>query len=248
VLVVGRSALGSFGLVRRGAVEARRRFRVGCLREQRGRTLIERLFRAAGDPSMELFELCARWPASDERRREGPRLIEQPGPRQTVRERRGDFGLLGLFSMRGAQEGQALSRLVERDVVEVTDVVRVPRVAGVGRERPAIRGDRGLVVVLQREREREQRVRGVIVRGELGDAPRVQCRAPRRLFEQQLGELAIGEAPVVAALCGHRDEPFELREKKPLRTTGANGLLELLAQTRLGSVRFIGHGAFGQQR
>src|SRR5690606_32332108 len=99
----------------------------------------------------------------------------------------------------------------ERDVEQMAEIVVVPRVARLERERAPIERHGGAVVAEQRLRERHQRVGDVVVRLGREDLPQVERRGPWILLEVQLREVAMREHPVWVALRRDLEDALEKR-------------------------------------
>ena len=79
---------------------------------------------------------------------------------------RRDFRLLRLRLGCLREEGERVTRAVQGDIIEMSEVVGVPRVVGRERERPLVGPRRIPVVAEQRLRKTKHRPRTVIVRAQ----------------------------------------------------------------------------------
>jgi len=99
--------------------------------------------------------------------------------------------------------------LSQRDIEKVPEIVGVPGIARVGRNRPAIGRDRDLVVAEQRVSERKRRPASVVVGVMCQHTTSAKRGPPRVPFYEKLGKLGVREQRLVRALAGHAREAVE---------------------------------------
>jgi hypothetical protein len=97
----------------------------------------------------------------------------------------------------------------ERDVEEMPEIVGIPGIAGVGRNRPAIGSDCDLVVAEQRVSERKRRPTPVVIGAMCQHATSAKSGPPRVSFYEELGKLGVREQRFVRTLTGHAREAME---------------------------------------
>lgn len=161
-------------------------------------------------------------------------------PRQRMRIRGDDLGVVRLGGVRRAKPAEGPRGLSERDVHEVAEVVRVPRVGRrasngllVGRRCRAEVAEQGLA-------EGEHGPRAIVVASVLQSPPGVERRPPRMPLDQELGELAVGEDAVVARRWSEPRQAREAREHVCRIERPPERALDLLAQSRGLRSRFHG--------
>ncbi len=126
----------------------------------------------------------------------------------------GDVGLARLGVGGAREERERVFGAIERDVVEVAEVVRVPRVLGDDRQ-GALVGARGAAVVAEeRLGQAEHGPRAVVVRAAREDAAREEGGAPRVVLDAELGQVAVREDPRLALGVGGAREAGEQRKHR----------------------------------
>ena len=113
---------------------------------------------------------------------------------------------LGSRLWASASSDERVGGTPERDIEQVTEVVRVPRVLRSERDGATIGGHRVAVVAEQRLRETENRPRAIVVGIDLHHATSENRRAPRIAIDRELGKMAMRQDPCVALrLCAARE-------------------------------------------
>ena len=197
------------------------------------RVLLRR--RAAIEPLDERLVLARREPHLPRAQEHLFGLLHLPGAREGVREARRDVAARPVaerdrFLVGYTQPRHGLARSIERDVEEVPEVVRVPRVLRRALEGSLVRAHREAVVPQQGLRQAEERPAAIVIRALGDDALREDRRAPRVLLREELGELPVREDALLASGRRGAGEPVEHGEHVARVERSAERGLDVLAQ------------------
>ena len=168
-----------------------------------------------GRPLLEPFQergVLARRPLLHGQRDHLLRLDDVTRARERMGVGRGDFAAPGRRRVGVLEPRDRLAGPAERDVEQMTKVVRVPRVRRRALQRRVICAHRESVVPKERLAEPEHRPSAIVVGAMRQDTPRGQRRAPRVALDEKLGEVPMSEDALVASRLRRSRKAVEQRE------------------------------------